>query len=382
MDIEKESVELHEKLKGKLKINSKVKLNKKNLLLVYTPGVAEISKKIAENPSRIYDYTIKSNSVAVISDGSAILGLGNLGAEAAIPVMEGKCVLFKELAGIDAFPICLKNQDIKITIETIRNIAPIFGGINLEDFKAPECFEIESHLQDLGIPVMHDDQHGTAIVILAALINSLKVRGIEKENAKIVINGAGAAGIAIAKIMLKYGFKNIIVFDSRGAIYEGREDLTKEKIEIAKLTNFDLVKGSLNEALKNSDIFIGVSKPNVLTKEYISLMNKKPIIFALSNPVPEIMPEEAKEAGAFIVATGRSDFPNQINNAIAFPGVFRGALDIKAKKITDNMKIAAAETLASLVKKPSVKKIIPNLLDKKIVPAVAEAVKKAYMVQE
>jgi len=377
-DYNKKSLELHEKLKGKLSVISKIPLKtKEDLSLAYTPGVAEVSKKILENPEEIYKYTIKGNSVAVISDGSAVLGLGNIGAEAAIPVMEGKAILFKEFANIDAFPICIKEQNTQKTIEIIKNISPVFGGINLEDFKAPECFEIESGLQNLGIPVMHDDQHGTAIVVLAALINSLKLRKLKKENVKIVISGAGAAGIAVTKILLKYGFQNLIVLDSEGIIYEGRENLNKYKKEISVLTNHDLIKGDLNVALKNSDIFIGVSKPNILSEKMVKIMNKKPIIFAMANPIPEIMPDIAKKAGAFIIATGRSDFPNQVNNVLAFPGVFRGALDIKAKKITDEMKIAAAEALASLVK-PDVDKILPSPLDKSVVTAIAEAVKMVY----
>lgn len=376
-ETEKKSLELHKKFKGKLEVRSKIPLKtREDLSLAYTPGVAEPCKEIAADKSKIYDYTIKGNSVAVITDGSAVLGLGNIGPEAAMPVMEGKAIIFKELANIDAYPICLRSQDVKTTIETIRNISAGFGGINLEDFKAPQCFEIESALQDLGIPVMHDDQHGTAVVALAGLINSLKLAEKKEENVKVVINGAGSAGIAITKILLKYGFKNIIVLDSRGIIYDGREELTKEKIEISKLTNFDLIKGSLEQALKDADVFIGVSKPNILNERLIKLMNK-PIIFALANPIPEIMPEDATKAGAFIVATGRSDYPNQINNSLAFPGIFRGALDIKAKRITDEMKIAAAEAIANLVDKPSLEKIIPFSLDKKVVHAVSEAVKKA-----
>ncbi|MEK6831070.1 MAG: NADP-dependent malic enzyme, partial [Nanoarchaeota archaeon] len=369
MDYNEKALWLHENLKGKLAVVSKIPIkNKEDLSTAYTPGVAEVSKKIYENKEEVYRYTIKGNTVAVISDGSAVLGLGNIGAEAAIPVMEGKAILFKEFAGIDAFPICIKEQNIKKTIETIKNIASIFGGINLEDFKAPECFEIEASLQNLGIPVMHDDQHGTAIVVLAALINSLKLRKSNKEEVKIVINGSGAAGIAVTKILLKYGFKNVILVDSSGVIYEGRDNLNNIKKEIAAITNHDLVKGELSSALKNADIFIGVSKGNILTEKMVKLMNKNPIIFAMANPIPEIMPNLAKNAGAFIVATGRSDFPNQVNNVLAFPGVFRGALNIRAKKITDEMKISAAEALASLVN-PEIDKILPNPLDKSVVPA-------------
>jgi len=377
MDYNKESLKLHKKFKGKIEIKSKVPLkSKEDLSLAYTPGVAEPCREIFKE--KVYDYTIKRNCVAVISDGSAVLGLGNIGAEAGIPVMEGKAILFKEFAGIDAFPICLKEQNTQKTIETIKNISPIFGGINLEDFKAPECFEIEKSLQDLGIPVMHDDQHGTAVVVLAGLINALKLSDKKKEKVQIIFSGAGAAGIAITKLLLHYGFKNIILCDSKGIIYEGRENLDESKKEISKITNFKKIKGSLKDALKNADIVVGVSKEKLISKEDIKLMNKKPIVFALANPVPEIMPDEAKAGGAFIVATGRSDFPNQINNVLAFPGIFRGALDIRAKKITTEMKIAAAETLANLVN-PSVEKILPLPLDKTIVPAVAEAVKKSWL---
>jgi len=378
MDYNKKSLELHEKLKGKLAVKSKVSLKTNDdLSTAYTPGVAEPCRKIAENPEDVYKYTFKSNTVAVISDGSSVLGLGNIGAEASLPVMEGKAILFKEFADIDAFPICIKDQDTAKTIETIKNIAPVFGGINLEDIKAPECFEIENSLQDLGIPVMHDDQHGTAIVVLAALINSLKLRDSKKEDVKLIINGAGAAGIAVTKLLLKYGFKNIILLDSKGTIYEGRDNLNPTKKEIATLTNHDLIKGDLKTALKDSDIFIGVSRPNLVTEEMIKSMNDKPIVLAMSNPIPEIMPDLAKKAGAFIVATGRSDFPNQVNNVLAFPGVFRGALDIRAKKITNGMKLAAAQALANTIK-PEIDKILPNALDKSVVPAIAEAVKNAY----
>ena len=377
MDYNQKSLELHEKLKGKLEVRSKISLKTKDdLSIAYTPGVAEVSRRIAENKEDIYKYTFKGNTVAVISDGSSVLGLGNIGAEAALPVMEGKAILFKELADIDAFPICIKEQNTQKTIETIRNIATVFGGINLEDIKAPEAFEIESRLQDLGIPVMHDDQHGTAVVVLAGLINSLKVRNSHKKDVKVVINGAGAAGIAIAKLLLKYGFKKLIILDSIGIIYEGRENLNSVKNEISKITNHDLLKGGLSEALKDADVFIGVSRPNLLTGEMVKSMNN-PIIFAMANPIPEIMPDEAKNAGAFIVATGRSDFPNQVNNVLAFPGIFRGALDIRAKKITDKMKLDAAEALAGTIE-PSIDKILPDPLDKSVVAEIAKAVKKAY----
>ena len=377
MDIQQESLKLHEKLKGKLEVRSKLPLKtRKDLSLAYTPGVAEPCRYIAKNKDDVYKYTFKSNTVAVISDGSSVLGLGNIGAEASLPVMEGKAVLFKEFANIDAFPICLSAQDVKKTIETIKNIAPVFGGISLEDIKAPECFEIEESLQDLGIPVMHDDQHGTAVVVLAALINSLKVT--KKSNPKIVINGAGAAGIAVAKLLLSYGLKNIILCDSEGIIYGGRDNLNKYKKEIAEKTNKNNLKGFLSDALKNSDVFIGVSKANLVSKEMVESMNKSPIIMAMANPDPEILPNVAKSAGASIIATGRSDYPNQVNNVLAFPGIFRGALDIRAKRITEKMKIAAAEALANSIN-PTSEAILPYALDKSVVPRVAEAVKKAYL---
>ena len=378
MDYNKESLEMHEKLKGKLEVKSKVPLiSKDDLSTAYTPGVAEASRKIHQNPEDVYKYTIKANSVAVISDGSAVLGLGNIGPEAALPVMEGKAILFKEFADIDAFPICLNTQNPKEIIQTIKNIAPVFGGINLEDFKAPECFEIEQSLQDIGIPVMHDDQHGTAVVVLAGLINSLKLTNKSKEQVKIIINGAGAAGIAITKLLLRYGFKNIVILDSKGTIYKGRDNLNSSKEEIAIITNLDNIKGDLTQALNRADIFIGVSKANLVTEQMIKSMNKDPIIFAMANPIPEIMPNLAKRAGAKIIATGRSDFPNQVNNVLAFPGIFRGALDIRAKKITDEMKMAAAEALASSID-PTVDMILPNALDKSVVPRVAGAVKRVY----
>lgn len=373
------ALDMHSQLKGKLEVISKKKLETKDdLSTAYTPGVAEPCRKINENPGDVYKYTIKGNTVAVISDGSAVLGLGNIGPEAAMPVMEGKAVLFKEFADIDAFPICVAEQDIEKTIATARNIAPCFGGINLEDIKAPECFEIEKRLQDLGIPVMHDDQHGTAVVVLAGLINALKVSNKDKEEVKVVISGTGAAGVAVAKLMLKYGFKNLIMTDSQGIIYKDRENLNPIKQEMATITNHDLVKGSIEDALKDTDIFIGVSKPNLVTEEMIKTMNEQPIIFALSNPIPEIMPDLAKNAGASIVATGRSDFPNQVNNVLSFPGIFRGALDIRAKRITDNMKLAAAEALASAIENPTSEEILPYSLDKSVVPRIAEAVKAAY----
>lgn len=388
MDIKEESLKLHEKLKGKIEVRSKMAVKeRKDLSLLYTPGVAEACLRIAANKEDVYKYTMKGNCVAVITDGSAVLGLGNIGPEAGLPVMEGKALLFKEFAGIDAFPICLSSQDVKKNIETIKNIAPVFGGINLEDFKAPECFEIENALQDLGIPVMHDDQHGTAIVVLAGMINAIKVVGKKKEDVKIVVNGAGAAGIAISKLLLEYGFKHMILCDSKGVIYSGRNDLTSEKIEMSKLTNLacaigldkgGCVIGDLEGALKGADVFIGVSKANLLTKEMVRSMNRDAIIFAMANPTPEIMPQDALDAGAKVVATGRSDFPNQVNNVLAFPGVFRGALDCRATRITTEMKMAAAKALAGIVKNPNAQEIIPSPLDRSVVNVIADAVKEAW----
>jgi len=374
----KKSLAEHKKKKGKLAIVSKFSLkNKTDLSVAYTPGVAEPCKYIAKNPDDAYKYTIKANSVAVVTNGSAVLGLGNIGAKAALPVMEGKAVLFKNFAGIDAYPICIDSQDPHEIIKTVKLISPGFGGINLEDIKAPECFLIEEQLKkDLDIPVFHDDQHGTAIVVLAALINSLKLIKKTKSEIKVVILGAGAAGIAICKIFLKDGIKNIIMLDSKGIIYQNRENLNFAKKEIAQITNINNLKGDLKEAMRGADVFIGVSGPDLVTFNMIESMNKDAIVFAMANPVPEIMPDIAKKAGAKIVATGRSDFANQINNVLAFPGIFRGALDSRAKQITEPMKLAAAYALAKAVKKPAFNKIIPSVFDKNIVKKVAAAVKK------
>jgi malate dehydrogenase (oxaloacetate-decarboxylating) len=384
MSIQEESLNLHEKLKGKLSVNSKIPLKSKHdFSLAYTPGVAEACRKIHEDPENVYKYTIKGNTVAVISNGTAVLGLGNIGAKAAIPVMEGKAAIFKELAGIDAFPICIDSQYIEENIKTIKNIAPIFGGINLEDYKAPECFEIEAALQDLGIPVMHDDQHGTAIVVLAGIINSLKVVKKELSKIKIIVSGAGAAAIAVTKLLIKAGAdpSKFILIDTKGIIYEGREDLkdNKYKQELAKITNKNKTKGQLLEAIKDSDVFIGLSKKDLLKKEMIKSMNNKSIIFAMANPDPEIIPQDAKEGGAAVIATGRSDFPNQVNNALAFPGIFRGALDCRATKITEKMKLAAAYAIANLVKNPTPEEILPAIFDKSVPLAVSKAVKEAYI---
>lgn len=386
MDLKEEALKLHKENKGKLAITSKVSVTtKEELSLVYTPGVAEVCKEIHADKGKVYDYTMKANSVAVVTDGSAVLGLGNIGPEAALPVMEGKCILFKKFANIDAFPICLNTQDTKEIISIVKNIAPAFGGINLEDISAPRCFEIEQKLMDIGIPVMHDDQHGTAIIVFAALLNAAKVVGKKIEDLKVVVNGAGAAGSAVVKLLLCFqidknvcaAVNEVLLCDSKGIIYEGRPDLNNYKKEFAKITNKSKKKGSLIDAINGADVFIGVSKGNVLSKEMIKTMNPNPIVFAMANPIPEIMPEDALEAGAAIVGTGRSDFPNQINNSLAFPAVFRGALDAKAKVINDEMKIAAANALASCIEKPTKDKIISGMFDKGIVEKVSEAVKKA-----
>jgi malate dehydrogenase (oxaloacetate-decarboxylating) len=364
---------------GKIEICSKRKLTKKTLPVLYTPGVAEVAKAIARNKKLSFKYTIRKNSVAVVSDGSAVLGLGNLGPEAALPVMEGKCLLFKELGGVDAFPIVLAAQDIEEIIKIVKAIAPTFGGINLEDISAPRCFEIESRLiKELEIPVFHDDQHGTAIVVLAGLINALKVVKKNIKKIKIAISGAGAAGIATTKLLIKYGARNIILVDSQGIIHSERKvGMNWAKEKIAHLTNHAGIDGTIHDAINGADVFIGVSAPNILKSKDIKTMNKRPIVFAMSNPVPEIMPAEARKGGAYIVATGRSDFPNQINNVLAFPGVFRGVLDNRIKKITDEHKIAAAFALASLIKKPNRGKIMPDALDRRAFRAVAKIFKNS-----
>jgi len=371
-------LDLHKK--GKIEITSKVKINnKKDLSLAYTPGVAQVSNLIYKNKDLVYNYTSKQNLIAIVTDGSAVLGLGNIGAEAALPVMEGKSILFKKFANVDAFPICLNTQDSDKIIEIVKSISPVFAAINLEDISAPRCFYIEEKLkQDLDIPIFHDDQHGTAIVVLAALFNALKVVNKKINEIKIIINGAGAAGIAITKILLNYT-NNIILCDKAGIIYKNRkENMNFAKEEIAFLTNKDNIQGNLNDALNKADVFIGVSSGNILNENSIKLMNKNAIIFALANPIPEIMPDIAKKAGAKVIATGRSDFPNQVNNALAFPGVFRGLLDIRAKYVDDKMKKEAAIALASLIKKPTQNNIIPSVFDKKVVPTIAKAIKKSY----
>jgi len=378
-DYYKKSLEIHEKYKGKIEVISKLPLNDRDdLSLAYTPGVAEPCRKIAENKADAYKYTSKGNLVAVVSDGSAVLGLGNIGPEAAMPVMEGKSILFKEFGNVDAFPVCVDTQDTEEIIDFVKKIAPTFGGINLEDISAPRCFEIEKRLkEELDIPVFHDDQHGTAIVVLAGLINALKLVNKKIEDLKIVMSGVGAAGVAITKLLLHYGAKKFYLCDSKGVIFAGRtEGMNPTKAELATITNPEKIKGKLKNVLKEADVFIGVSQAKLVTKEMIESMNSDSIIFAMANPEPEIMPELAKAAGAKIVATGRSDFPNQINNVLAFPGLFRGVLDAGAKQITTEMNVAAAKALAKYVTDLSEEKIIPDPLDKKIAYKVAEAIQK------
>jgi malate dehydrogenase (oxaloacetate-decarboxylating) len=373
-----DAIELSKKIGGKIEIRSKKKLTKENLAILYTPGVADVCRAIAKNKKLSFEYTIRKNTVAVVSDGTAVLGLGNIGPEAGLPVMEGKALLFKELGGVDAIPIVLATQDTEEIIKIVKALAPTFGGINLEDISAPRCFEIERRLkEELDIPVMHDDQHGTAIVVLAGLINALKVVKKDIKKIRIVISGAGAAGTAIMNLLMNYGAKHIVVVDSVGIIYKERPTgMNDSKIEIAKITNPQNLQGTLREALAGSDVFIGVSAPNLITHLDVSLMNKDAIVFAMSNPVPEIMPEEAKKGGAAIVATGRSDYPNQINNVLVFPGIFRGALDTRTRKITDTHKLKAAIAIASLIKKPTRDKIIVDALDKRAVKVVANVFKK------
>ncbi|MDF2378616.1 MAG: NADP-dependent malic enzyme [Candidatus Gracilibacteria bacterium] len=375
MDYNKRSLELHKKFQGKISVTSKVPLDTQDdLATFYSPGVAEPCRKIAEDKEQVYTYTSKKNLVAVISDGSAVLGLGNIGPEAGLPVMEGKAVLFKKFAGVEAFPICLDTQDVDEIVSICKAIAPTFGGINLEDISAPRCFEIEERLKnELDIPVFHDDQHGTAIVLLAGLKNSLKLIEKDISDIRIVISGAGAAGIAIGNLLLLAGAKDIIMCDSKGAICGERGDLNPVKSELLNRTNPRQICGTIAGALVDADVFIGVSKPNVIKAEDIGRMADKPLIFAMSNPIPEIMPDDAKKGGAFIVATGRSDYPNQLNNVLVFPGIFKGALEARTQ-ITDDMKLAAAEALAQLVENPTVDKIIPGPLEEGIADVVASAV--------
>lgn len=382
MDYKQEALRIHKENKGKLKVVSKVPVRSKDdLSIAYTPGVAEPCKKIAENIDLVYEYTFKSNAVAVVTDGSAVLGLGNIGAEAALPVMEGKCVLFKEFGGVDALPICIKTQDADEIFKMTANIAPAFGGINLEDISGPKCFQIERRLKEtLDIPVFHDDQHGTAIVVLGGLINALKIVGKSFEEIEIVVNGAGAAGISITRLLNSMGAKNIVLCDSKGAIYPGRPiGMNSEKELIAKETNKNNEKGRLEDVIKGKDVFIGVSVAGVVSQEMIKSMNSDPIVFAMANPVPEIFPEEAKKAGVKVMGTGRSDYPNQVNNVLAFPGIFRGALDVRATDINEEMKIAAAKALAELISEDELNEeyIIPKPFDKRVGPRVAAAVAEA-----
>lgn len=393
MDIYEESIKLHKKLHGKLEVVPKIKVKtKEDLSLVYTPGVAGVSRAIEKDPSLAYDLTIKGNTVAVVSDGSAVLGLGNIGALAAIPVMEGKALLFKEYAGLDAFPITVETQNTLEIVNLVKNISPVFAGINLEDIAAPRCFEVEEALQDLGIPVFHDDQHGTAIVILAALINASKLTGKKLTDLKVVISGAGAAGTAIANLLLCVGHdklvcepvREVIACDTKGIIGRNRPDIVNNpwKMRLAGITNRQNVTGTLEDALVGADVFVGVSKGDVLKPSWIKKMADKPIIFAMANPVPEIMPDEAYKNGAFVVGTGRSDLPNQINNVLAFPGVFLGAIEARAKTVTNGMKISAAFALADCVKSPTIDNILPSPLDKKVPRAIADAVKKTWKVEK
>ena len=381
MDYKKESLKRHLKSKGKLEVRSKFPSIKTrdDLSIAYTPGVAAVSSYLAKNPKEAHNYSIKGNTIAIVSDGSAVLGLGNIGPYGALPVMEGKAVLFKEFGGVDAYPIVLATQDTEEIIKIVKAIAPTFGGINLEDIASPRCFEIEERLiKKLDIPVFHDDQHGTAIVVLAALINSLKLAKKLKKNIKVVICGAGAAGMATTKLFLKYGIKNIVLVDSKGIVSKKRSDLNEEKIKMLKITNPQNISGDLQESLKKADVFIGVSAPGILKPEFIKGMAAKPIIFAMANPIPEIAPELAKKAGAFIVGTGRSDMPNQINNVLVFPGLFRGLLDNKIKVVTDEIKIAVAETLANFLPKRELntEKILPSVLDKRIAGVISRRMAK------
>ncbi len=384
MDYNKKALALHKKYKGKIEIKSKVPLKTKtDLSLAYTPGVAEVCRLIHKNPEAVNLYTSRGNTVAVVSDGSAVLGLGNIGPRAAMPVMEGKALLFKEFANVDAFPICLDTQDPEKIIETVKLLSPTFGAINLEDISAPNCFYIEERLKkELDIPVFHDDQHGTAIVVLAALINALKIVKKDIKKIKVVINGAGAAATAVAKLLIKAGVSadKMIILDSKGTLYEGRGDLNDSKKEIAKITNKEKIKGDLSVALNNADVFVGVSVSGALKKEWVSLMANEPVVFAMANPNPEISYEDVKKTKIAIFGTGRSDYPNQINNVIAFPGIFRGVFDSGAKYITEEMKLAAAHAISSIVKKSELEKnyIIPSPFDRRVAKVVAQAVKKTF----
>lgn len=380
MTLQEKALEMHRKWNGKLETTAKSHVSsREDLSIAYTPGVAEPCKVIAKDKEAAYTYTMKANTVAVVSDGSAVLGLGNIGALAAMPVMEGKAVLFKEFGGVNAVPICLDTQDTEEIIRTVVNIAPAFGGINLEDISAPRCFEIESRLKELlDIPVFHDDQHGTAIVVLAGIINAMKVTGKKKEDVQVVVNGAGSAGVAITKLLLTYGFPHVTMCDINGIIGEHSENLNWMQREMAKVTNLEKKTGTLADALKGADIFVGVSAPGIVTKEMVSSMNRDSILFAMANPIPEIMPDLAREAGARVVGTGRSDFPNQVNNVVAFPGIFRGALEGRATQITEEMKLAAAHAIAGLVPEEALNEenILPEAFDPRVADVVSRAVKE------
>ena len=379
MDYNELALKMHEENRGKVAVRSKVTVEtREDLSTAYTPGVAEPCRKIRDCKEDVYRYTAKGNLVAVVSDGTAVLGLGDIGPEAAMPVMEGKAILFKEFADIDAFPICLDTKDAEEIIKTVKNLAPTFGGINLEDISAPRCFEIERRLkEELDIPVFHDDQHGTAIVVAAGLINALKFTGKKLEDAKIVINGAGSAGISICKLLLQFGVKDAVLVDQKGALCPGEAWMNDAQKEMAEKTNKDRQTGDLSEIMKGKDVFIGVSAPNIVTSEMVASMAKDPVVFAMANPVPEIMPDEAKKGGEKVVATGRSDFPNQINNVLVFPGIFRGALDARASQITEEMKMAAARAIAGIIAEEELNEdyIIPGVFDKRVCSAVADAVK-------
>ena len=381
MDYAKESLKLHYELKGKLEVTPRAKVDSKEALsLAYTPGVAEPCLVIQKDVEKSYELTRRWNTVAVVTDGTAVLGLGDIGPEAGMPVMEGKCVLFKAFGDVDAIPLCVRTKDVEEIVKTVSLLAGSFGGVNLEDISAPRCFEIEKRLKEVcDIPIFHDDQHGTAVVTLAGLINALKLTGKKIEEVKIVTSGAGAAGIAIIKLLLSMGAKHVIMTDREGAIYKGRENLNPIKMEMAEITNLAMEKGSLSDVIKNADVFIGVSAPGTLNKDMVKSMAEKPIIFACANPIPEIFPEDAKEAGAAVVSTGRSDFPNQINNVLCFPGIFRGALDVRAKDINDEMKVAAAYAIAELVsdQELNAEYILPAAFDKRVKDAVANVVAEA-----
>ena len=381
MDYAKESLKLHYELKGKLEITPRAKVDSKEALsLAYTPGVAEPCLVIQKDVEKSYELTRRWNTVAVVTDGTAVLGLGDIGPEAGMPVMEGKCVLFKAFGDVDAIPLCVRTKDVEEIVKTVSLLAGSFGGVNLEDISAPRCFEIEKRLKEVcDIPIFHDDQHGTAVVTLAGLINALKLTGKKIEEVKIVTSGAGAAGIAIIKLLLSMGAKHVIMTDREGAIYKGRENLNPIKMEMAEITNLSMEKGSLSDVIKNADVFIGVSAPGTLNKDMVKSMAEKPIIFACANPIPEIFPEDAKEASAAVVSTGRSDFPNQINNVLCFPGIFRGALDVRAKDINDEMKVAAAYAIAGLVSNQELNAeyILPAAFDERVKDAVAKAVAEA-----